>query len=143
MLNPVLRGLSFVAKGRAEKKEDKLNNDGAISDLQVTNFFFNMCGKDTHLKIRSLKSTKKLLGTPFKEIRVLIRNYISPKVITAERAKFLSVVQGVGESYDVGESKALENQERKHAIVLLDTKNSDQPRGGVDKNKVYLWFERA
>ena len=44
----------------------------------------------------------KLLATPFKEIRQTIQNYTSPKerVEMAERAKFLSVVQGVGESYD-------------------------------------------
>ena len=47
-------------------------------------------------------SPKKLLDTPFKEIRLAIQNHISPKerVETAERAKFLSVVQGVGESDD-------------------------------------------
>ena len=47
-------------------------------------------------------SPKKWLDTPFKEIRQAIQNYISPKerVETAERAKFLSVVQGVGESND-------------------------------------------
>ena len=45
---------------------------------------------------------KKLLDTTFKEIRQAIQNYISPKerLETAERAKFLSVVQGVGESDD-------------------------------------------
>ena len=43
-----------------------------------------------------------MLDTPFKDIRQAIQNYISPKerVETAERAKFLSVVQGVGESDD-------------------------------------------
>ena len=43
-----------------------------------------------------------MFDTPFKEIRQAIQNYISPKerVETAERAKFLSVVQGVGESND-------------------------------------------
>ena len=45
---------------------------------------------------------KKLLDTPFKEIRLAIQNYISPeeRVVMAERAKFLSVIQGVGESED-------------------------------------------
>ena len=45
-------------------------------------------------------SLKKLLDTPFKEISRAIQNYISPKVRVemAEWAKFLSVVQGVGES---------------------------------------------
>ena len=47
-------------------------------------------------------SPKKLLDTHLKEIRQAIQNYISPKerVETAERAKFQSVVQGVGESDD-------------------------------------------
>ena len=94
--------MSFVAKCRAEKKEDKVNNDGTIVDLQVTNLFLSICGHDALLKLRSLMSPKKLLDTPFKEIRLAIQNYISPKerVVTAERAKFLSVVQGVGESDD-------------------------------------------
>ena len=37
--------MSFVAKCRAEKKEDKVNNDGTVQDLQVTNLFLSMCGK--------------------------------------------------------------------------------------------------
>ena len=47
-------------------------------------------------------SPKKFLDTPFKEIRQAIQNHISPKerVETAERAKFLPVVQCVGESDD-------------------------------------------
>ena len=94
--------MSFVAKCRAEKKEDKVNYDGTIVDLQVTNLFLSICGQDELLKLRSLMSPKKLLDTPFKEIRLAIQNYISPKerVVTAERAKFLSVVQGVGEPDD-------------------------------------------
>ena len=93
---------SFVAKCRAEKKEDKVNNDGTIVDLQVTNLFLSICGQDALLKLRSLMSPEKLLDTLFKQIRLAIQNYISPKerVVTAERAKFLSVVQGVGESED-------------------------------------------
>ena len=45
-------------------------------------------------------SPKKLLDTPFKEITQAIQNYTSSKerVETAERAKFLSNVQGVVES---------------------------------------------
>ena len=34
----------FVAKYRAEKKKDKVNTDGTVQDLQVTNLFLNMCG---------------------------------------------------------------------------------------------------
>ena len=86
----------------AEKKEDKVNNDGTIVDLQVTNFFLSICGQDALLKLRSLISAIKPLDTPSKEITLAIQNYISPKerVVTAEKAKFLSVVQGVGESDD-------------------------------------------
>ena len=89
--------MSFVVKCRAEKKEDKVNNDGTIMDLQVTIFFLSVCGQDALLKLRSLMSPKKLLDTPSKEIRLAIQNYIPPKerVVTAERAKFLSVVQGL------------------------------------------------
>ena len=94
--------MSFVAKCRAEKKEDKVNNDGMIVDLQVTNLFLSICGQDALLKLRSLMSPKKLLDTLFLEIRLAIQNSISPKerVVTAERAKFLSVVQSIGESDD-------------------------------------------
>ena len=47
-------------------------------------------------------SLKKLLDTPFKESRLVIQNYISlnERVITAERTKFLSIVQGVGKFDD-------------------------------------------
>ena len=92
--------MSFVAKCRAEKKEDKVNNDGTIVDLQVTNLFLSICSQGALLTLWSLMSPKKLLDTPFKEIRQAIQNYISPKerIETAERAKFLSVVQGLGES---------------------------------------------
>ena len=93
--------MSFVAKCRAEKKEDKVNNNGTIVDLQVTKSL-SICGQDPLPKLRSLMSPKKLLDTLFKEIRLAIQNYISPKerVVTAERAKFLSAVQGIGESDD-------------------------------------------
>ena len=45
-------------------------------------------------------SPRNLIDTPYKDIGLAIHNYISPKerVLTAERAKFLSVIQGVGES---------------------------------------------
>ena len=89
----------FLAKCCAErkKKEDKVNTDDTIEDLQVTNLFLCICSPDALLKLRSLMSPKNLLDTPFKEFRQAIQNYISPKerVETAERAKFLSVVQGV------------------------------------------------
>ena len=94
--------MSFVAKCRAEKKEDKVNTDGTVQDLQVTNFFLSMCGQNAIIKIRCLMSPRNLIDTPHKAIRLAIQNYISPKerVVTAERAKFLSVIQGVGESDD-------------------------------------------
>ena len=94
--------MSFVAKCRAEKKKDKVNNDGMIVDLQVTNLFLSICGQDALLKLRNLMSPKKLLDTFFNEIRLAIQNCISPKerLVTAERAKFLSIVLGVGESDD-------------------------------------------
>ena len=94
--------MSFVAKCRAEKKEDKVNTDGTVQDLQVTNLFLSMCGQDAIIKLRSLISPRNLIDTPYKDIRLAIQNYISPKerVVTAERAKFLSVIQGVGESDD-------------------------------------------
>ena len=90
-----------MAKCRA-KKEDKVNNDGTIQDLQVTNLFLSMCGQDAIIKLRSLMSPRNVIDTPYKDIRLAIQNYISPKerVATAERAKLLSVIQGVGESDD-------------------------------------------
>ena len=94
--------MSFEAKCRTKKKEDKVNTDGTIVDLQVTKLFLRICDQDAPFKLRSLMSPKKMLDTLFKEIRQAIQNDISPKerVETAERAKFLSVVQGVGESDD-------------------------------------------
>ena len=94
--------MSFVAKCRAEKKEDKVNNDGTVQDLQVTNFFLSMCRQDVFFKFKSLMSPRNLRDTPYKDIRLAIQNYISPKerVVTAEGAKFLSVKQSVGESDD-------------------------------------------
>ena len=56
--------MSFVAKCRAEKKEDKVNNDGTVQDLQVTNLFLNMCGQDTIIKVRSPMSPRNLIDTP-------------------------------------------------------------------------------
>ena len=47
-------------------------------------------------------SPRNLIDTPYKDIRLATQNYISPKerVVTAERAKFLSVIQDLGESDD-------------------------------------------
>ena len=43
--------LSFVAKCRAEKKEDKINTDGNVQELQVTNLFLSMCGQDAIINL--------------------------------------------------------------------------------------------
>ena len=50
----------------------------------------------------SLISPKILIDTPCKDITLAIQNYISPKerFLTAERAKFLSIIQVLGESDD-------------------------------------------
>ena len=48
--------MSFVAKCCAEKKEDKINLDGTIQDLQVTNLFLSMCGQGAISKLRRLMS---------------------------------------------------------------------------------------
>ena len=47
-------------------------------------------------------SPRNLIDTPYKDIRLAIQNFVSHKerVITAERASFLSVIQGVEESDD-------------------------------------------
>ena len=92
---------SFLAKCRAEKKEEKMNIDGAVLDLQVTKLFIRMCGKDAIIKLRSLTSLRNSIGTPYKNIRLATQNYffLKERVVTAERAKFFSVIhQGVGES---------------------------------------------
>ena len=94
--------MSFVAKCSAEKKEDKIKTNGSVQDLQVTNLILSMCGQDAIIKLRSLNSLRNLIDTPYKDIRLAIQSYISPKerVVTAERAKLLSVIRGVGEPDD-------------------------------------------
>ena len=94
--------MSFVAKCRAEKKEDKVNTDGTVQDLQVTNLFLSMCAQDAIIKLRSLMSPRNLIDILYKDIRLAIQNYISPKerVVAAKKANFLSVIQDVGESDD-------------------------------------------
>ena len=94
--------LSSVAEGRAEKKKNKINTDGTVQDLQVTNLFLSMCGQDAIIKLRSLVSPKNSINTPYKDIRLAIRKSISPKerLVTEEKANFLSVIQGVGELDD-------------------------------------------
>ena len=132
--------MSFVAKCRAEKKEDKVNTDGTVQDLQVTNLFLSMCEQDAIIKLRSLMSPRNLTDTPYKDIRLAIQNYISPKerVVTAERAKFLSVIQGVGESDDDFLAR-LREEARYCDFEKLET--AANPEEELVKNKFYLRFE--
>ena len=89
-----------MAKGGTEKKEDEIKYDATIVDLQVTNLFLSMRGKDAIIKLWRLMSPRNLMDTPYKDNRLATENYVSPKerVVTAERAKFLFVIQGAGES---------------------------------------------
>ena len=63
---------------------------------------FCMCAQDAIIKVRSLINRQNLIDTAYKDIRLAIQNNISPKekVVTAERAKLLSVIQGAGEPDD-------------------------------------------
>ena len=45
--------MSFAVKCRGEKKEDKINTNGAIQDLQVTNLFLSICGQEAIIKLIS------------------------------------------------------------------------------------------
>ena len=94
--------MSFVAKCRAEKKEDKINTDSTVQDLEETNLFLSMCGQDEIIRLGNLMSPRKLMKTQYIDIRPAIQNFVSPKerVVTAKRDKFLSVIQGLGESND-------------------------------------------
>ena len=81
MLNPVQResiGMIIVAKSCAGKKKDKVNTDGTIVELHVTNLCLSLCGQDALLKLGSFMSPKKLLDTPFKEIRKAIHSKFFP-----------------------------------------------------------------
>ena len=42
--------MSFVSKCRGEIKEDKVNTNGSILSLRVTNLFPSMCGHDAIIK---------------------------------------------------------------------------------------------
>ena len=103
MQNRLLRGLCLFWRNVAQKKkEDKINTEDTVQDLQVTNFFLIMSGRDAIDKLRSLMSARTLIDIPYKVIRWATQNYFSLKerVAPAEKAKFLFVLQGVGESYD-------------------------------------------
>ena len=56
--------MSFVKKCRAEKKKDKINTDGTVQDLQVTNLVLSMCGQYEIIQLRSLVSPRNLIDTP-------------------------------------------------------------------------------
>ena len=84
-------------------------------DLQVSNLFFSMSVQDAILKITGLIICRNLINNPYKEIRLAIKNYISPKdrVVTAEMSNFPSVTQVVGELdvvTEVNESLQLRSQ---------------------------------
>ena len=57
-------------------------------------------GQGEILKHRSLTTPRKFIDTPYKDIRLAIQNYISPKqrVLTLEKSKFVSLIQVVVES---------------------------------------------
>ena len=42
------------------------------------NFFLSMCGQDAVIKLSSLISSKNLMDTPYKDIKMTIQNYVSP-----------------------------------------------------------------
>ena len=111
--------MSFVAICNAEKKEDKVNTDGTVQDPQLTNLVLSMCGQDAIIKLRCLMSPRNLIDTSYKDIRLAIQSHISPieSVVTAEKAKFLSVIQGAGESDDNFLLEKKHVLEKKHAIV--------------------------
>ena len=53
MQNQLLRrSWLFLAKSRAEKKEDKINTDGTVQDLQITKLSLSMYGNDVIIKLR-------------------------------------------------------------------------------------------
>ena len=96
--------MDYVFCGETSRRVERGQgqSDGTVQELQVTNLFLSMCGQDAIVKLMSLMSPRILIDTPYNDIRLAIQNYISPKerVVTAESAKFLSVIQGVGESDD-------------------------------------------
>ena len=76
-----------MAKCCAEKKEDKVNNNGTIVNIQVTNLFLSLCGQDAIIKLRNLMGPKTLIDTSYKNMRLATQNYVSPKerVVTAKK----------------------------------------------------------
>ena len=78
--------------------------------------------------LRSLSSPKSLINTPYKDIRLAIQNDFSPKerVLTAKRAKFLSAIQGVGESDDIFLSRFREEARYCDFEKLKTAANADE-----------------
>ena len=101
MQNLLMRALCLLWRVVAQRRT-RTRSTSMLKDLHVTNLFHSMCGQDAIIKLRSLISPRNLIDTPHKDIRLAIQNYISPKerVVTAERATFLSVIQDVGVSDD-------------------------------------------
>ena len=56
--------------------------------------------KGATIELRRVISQRNLLDTLYKDIRLAVQNFVSPKerVVKAEWSNFLSVIQGVGES---------------------------------------------
>ena len=80
--------MSFLAKYCAETKENKINNDATIVDLQVTKLFVSMCEQNSVIKLRGLMTPRDVIGTSYRDIRSAIQNQVSPKerIIAAEKA---------------------------------------------------------
>ena len=94
----------------------------------------------THfLNLEAFWASKKLLDTPFKEIRQAIQNYIYPKerVETAKKINFLSVVQGLGESDDDFLAHLREEARYCDFEKLKTVTNADE-----ELVKIHLRFER-
>ena len=81
-----------------KEEKDKINTDGTMLFLQVTNLFRSMCKKDAVIKLTSLISSRTLIDAPYKHMGLTIQNFISSKerVVTTERAKVFSIIQGMG-----------------------------------------------
>ena len=96
--------VDFVFCGEMSRREERRQDRHRWYRTGPTGniFFLSMCGYDAIIKLRSLMNPRNLIETPHKDIRLAIQKYISPKerVVTAEKAIFLSVIQCVGESDD-------------------------------------------
>ena len=102
---------------------------------KVTSLFLSMCGQYAIIKHRSLISHTNLIDTPYKDMRLAIQSYSSPKerVVTAERAKFLSVITGVGDSD--GNSLAYFREQARYCD-FEKLKTADNPEDELGKIKI-------